>query len=61
MTYELKITRQEPNPEYKPPKNLTAIYDQRYDVPQYVTFDVLEVEVTEEQFSAIRRAVLEKF
>lgn len=61
MTYELKITRREPNPEYKPPKGMSGVYDQRYDIPQYSTYSVLSVEVSPEQFEAIRRAVLENF
>lgn len=61
MDYELKITRREPNPEYKPPKNLGDICNQRYDVPKYTTYDVLSVEVSHEQFEAIRKAVLDKF
>jgi hypothetical protein len=61
MNYELKITRKEKNPDYKSPENMRDIYNQRYDVPAFSTFDVLSVEITPEQFAAIRRAVLENF
>ena len=61
MDYELKITRRELNPEYKPPKGMYDVMSQRYDVPQYSTYDVLSVNVSPEQFEAIRKAVLEKF
>jgi len=57
----LKITRTERNPEYKPSKNMLDVMNQRYDVQEFSTFQVLDVEISEEQFSAIRKAVLEKF
>ncbi len=61
MDYKLTITRREPNPDYKEATNYSGIMSQRYDIPQYSTHDVLDVEVTPEQFDAIRKAVIENF
>lgn len=61
MDYELKITRRVPNPDYAPPKDAYGIMTQRYDIPQYSTYDVLSVEISPEQFEAIRKAVIDNF
>lgn len=57
----LEITRREKNPKYNPPKDYNGIYHQSYDIPEYSTYDVLKVEITEEQFQAIRKEVLANF
>lgn len=58
---KLEINRTEKNKGYKPPKNLSGIYRESYDIPEYSTFEVLNVKITEKQFEAIRKAVLEVF
>lgn len=61
MNYEIKITRREKNPKYQTPKGYNDIYNQRYDILEFTTYDVLSVEITPEQFAAVRKAVLEAF
>lgn len=61
MKYKLSITRRKPNPDYKPPRGTSGIYNQPYDIPKDSVYDVLDVEISEEQFIAIRKAVIEKF
>jgi hypothetical protein len=53
----LQITRKEKNPEYK---NKNPMY-QEYNISEFTDYEILSVEITEEQFEAIRKAVLEKF
>lgn len=50
-TYQLVITERRPNPTYSPHMSQWT--------PEYLE-KVLDVTVTEEQFNAIRAAVLEK-
>lgn len=50
----LNITRTKENPSYKP--------DARYsDEPSYLEIGTMNVEITEEQFEAIRKEVLKTF
>jgi hypothetical protein len=57
----LNITRVEINPKYKKPKSSYDILNQPYDVPEHSKYEVLNVEITDEQFQKIRKAVLEVF
>jgi hypothetical protein len=57
----LNITKKEKNPDYKESDNYGVMYRQSYNEPKYTEDNILSVEVTEEQFVAIRKAVLETF
>jgi hypothetical protein len=59
MEYKITIEKREPNPEYKPPKNISDVYSQRYDIPQFIHEKQLDTVLTEEEFKAIKKAVLE--
>lgn len=61
MNYEIKITKREPNPDYKPPKTAQQIYRESYDIPRELIHEVLSIEITEEQYKAIKKAALEVF
>lgn len=66
MTYEIKITKTEPNPEYK--EQLKAYnsdrgWSSRDSIQPVAKFirDVLTCELTEDQFKAVKKSVLEVF
>lgn len=68
MNYILNITRREETPdfaekmvEYKDARNNSYMMDKPYQPERFQEVNALTVEVTEEQFEAIRKAVLEKF
>jgi hypothetical protein len=61
MNYKLTIERSEPNPEYKPPKGLSGIYHDRYDISPVINRNVLSVELTEEEFKSVKREVFKTF
>jgi len=64
--YTLTVTRSDPNPDYDAAQARNAA-DQRargygsvyYNVPATVETQVVLIALTEEQFNAVRRAVLE--
>jgi hypothetical protein len=57
--YKIKIDKVKPNPDYKEPKDFFGIYNQRYDVPALIYEKSLETELTEEEFKAVKKAVIE--
>jgi len=57
--YLIKIDKRTPNPEYKPPKGIRGMYNQPYDVHEFIYEKSLEVELTDEEFQAIKKATLE--
>lgn len=61
MKIKIEITRTEPNPDYVEPKRTSDLYRQPYDVPSERQLNILSTEISEEQFEAIRKAVLETF
>jgi len=61
MKYTLEITCTEPNPEYEPPKREMYGYNHPYNVSPTIEHKSLHVEITTEQFEAIRKAVLTNF
>lgn len=58
---KIQIVRTEKNPDYKKPRDGSEILRQSYDISEYSKYEVLDVEITEEQFEKIRKAVLEVF
>jgi hypothetical protein len=68
MNYRITITRTEPNPAYaaqveemeKNRRYTGNRFDETSPRPE-VTMDVLVTEITPEQFSAVRKAVLSNF
>lgn len=58
MEYELNITGYEKNPDYKGPQ---PAYYSEYKVPEEFIRKALTVRITEAQWEAIRKAVLENF
>lgn len=58
VLYQLRITRQRPNPEYRQYRP-----DGHWAPPTtpFIEMESLSITVTAEQFEAIRKAVLEKF
>jgi len=62
MTYNLTITRSEPNPQYKP-KDPDYGYSDRRSLDERDPFilTALQVELTQEQFDLIRKTVMEKW
>ena len=58
MEYELIINAWEKNPEYKGER---PGYYQEYKVPEEFNRKAMSVRITEAQFEAIRKAVLEHF
>ena len=55
VSYQLRITRQRPNPKYDPNYRMSTTGQ------MFLESEALSVTVTAEQFEAIRKAVLEKF
>lgn len=57
ITYRLHITKQTPNPEFVPGRQDYPMVG----LPPVLDLSALEVLITEAQFEAIRKAVLERF
>lgn len=58
--YQIIITKRQKNPDYKEEDD--PFYTKQFtSPPRYIDSESLRVDVTTEQFEAIRKAVLEKF
>lgn len=66
MEYQLTINGYEKNEDYVPPESISCLspgYDSRNPEQRKYEYErkYLSVRITEEQFEAIRKAVLDKF
>lgn len=56
--YEMVITKREKNPEFKPGK---VYYNEREQEPQFLSTKELHTVLTETEFQAVKKSVLEVF